>query len=185
MTTKQIKMAFQVENSAGETNTVQVQLNGVIKFNGTLPETGPLIIGGDSYSVTTIEFDQDVADWASGNTTPVNTPLTVSVTGGSVALQTTESNYNIIFTNTGTEEAPVWVASAGNAETYQTCNIVEQPTWAGEALLDRYNIEYNNGPIQVTGPGQLEVYSGETVETVLAIARFNNSIETGEAEAPL
>jgi hypothetical protein len=176
MTTKQIRMAFQVENNPGETNTVQVQLNGVTKFNGTLPVTGPLIIGGESFSVTTITFDQDVADWALDNTTPVNTPLTVSVTGGSVVLQANESNYSIQHTNTGTKEAPVWVASAGNAETYQICNIVEQPTWGGEALLDRYNIEYNNGPVQVTGPGQVEIYSGETVETVLAIARYNDSV---------
>lgn len=176
MTTKQIRMAFQVQNNAGETNTVQVQLNGVVKFEGTLPETGPLVIGGDSATVTTITFDQDVADWASGNTAPVNASLTASVTGGSIVVQKTESNYNIIYANTGTEEAPVWVASAGNADTYQTCNIVGQPTWGGEALLDRYNIEYNNGPTQITGPGQLEVYSGETVETVLEIARFNNSI---------
>jgi hypothetical protein len=176
MTTKQIRMAFQVENNAGETNTVQVQLNGVVKFEGTLPETGPLIIGGESYTVTNITFDQDVADWATGNTAPVNMSLTVSVTGGSVVLQATESNYNVIYTNTGTEEAPVRQASAGNANTYQICNIVEQPTWGGEALLDRYNIEDNIGPVQVTGPGQVGIYSGETVETVLEIARFNNSI---------
>jgi hypothetical protein len=176
MTTKQIRMAFQVENNAGETTTVQVQLNGVIKFNGTLPETGPLIIGGESFSVTNITFDQDIAIWASGNTTPVNTPLTVSVTGGSVVLERTDSNYNVTYTNTGTEEDPVWVDSAGNADTYQPCNIVEQPTWGGEALLDRYNIEDNIGPVQVTGPGQVEVYSGETVETVLAIARYNDSL---------
>lgn len=176
MTTKQIRMAFQVENNPGETNTVQVQLNGVIKFEGTLPETGPLIIGGGSYSVTNITFDQDIADWASTALEPVNMPLTVTATNGSIIVQATESNYNVIATNTGTEEAPVWVLSAGNADTYQVCNIVEQPTWGSEALLNRYDIEDNNGPVQVTGPGQLEVFSGETVETVLAIARFNNSI---------
>jgi hypothetical protein len=176
MTTKQIRMAFQVENNPGETNTVQVQLNGVTKFNGTLPVTGALIIGGESFSVTTITFDQDVADWTPTDSEPVNIPLIVTATGGSVVLETTESNYNVKFINTGTEEDPVWEKVAGNAETYQICNIVEQPTWGGEALLDRYNIEYNNGPVQVTGPGQVEIYSGETVETVLEIARYNDSV---------
>jgi hypothetical protein len=178
MTTKQIRMTFQVQNDTGKTNTVQVQLNGVIKFEGTLPETGPLIIGGDwdSYSLTNITFDQDVSDGSVENNAPVNMPLTFSVTDGSVILQLTESNYNIRYTNTGTEEDPVWVASAGDADTYHTCNIVEQPTWNSEALLDRYNIEYNNGPIQITGPGQVEVYAGETMQTMLAIPRFNNSI---------
>jgi hypothetical protein len=176
MTTKQIRMTFQAQNNTGETNSVQVQLNGVVKFEGALPETGPLVTGDSSFSVTTITFDQDIADWAAENTDPVTVPLTISVTGGSVILQQTESNYNLIYINKGTVEAPVWEAHAGKDDTYQVCNIVEQPTWDGEALLDRYNIEYNNGPIQITGPGQLKVYSGETIVTALAIARFNDSI---------
>lgn len=176
MTTKQIKMTFQVENNVGQTNAVQVQLNGVIKFEGTLPETGPLIIGGGSYSVTSITFDQDVADWAPTDTDPVAIPLIVTVTGGSISVENTASNYSIGYENTGTPEAPVYISVAGNADDYQICDIVEQPTWNGQALLDRYNIEYNNGPIQITGPGELIVYSGETVQTTLAVARFNNSL---------
>lgn len=176
MTTKQIKMTFQVQNNAGETNTVLVQLNGVTKFEGSLPETGPLVVGGGgTYSVTNITFDQDVADWSSTDVDPVNIPLTVVVTGGSISLENTESNYSATATNTGTPETPVWISTPGDVNTYQTCNIVQQPTWNGEALLDRYNIEYNNGPIQVTGPGELVVYSSETVQTVLAVARFSSS----------
>lgn len=176
MATKQIKMDFQVENNVGETNTVLVQLNGVTKFEGTLPETGPIIVGGDSYSLTSITFDQDVADWVTTDTDPVNIPLSVTVTGGSICLQDSYANYSRTSINTGTLEAPVWTQVAGTATDFLNCNIVEQPTWGGNALLDRYNIEYNNGPIQVTGPGQLEVYTGETVQTVLAVPRFNNTL---------
>ena len=176
MTTKQIRMNFQVENNVGQTNTVIVQLNGVTKFEGTLPETGPLILGGGSYTVTNITFDQDVADWAPTDMDPVSIPLTVTVTGASISLENSEANYYRSSINTGTQEDPAWIPVAGTADAYEICNIIEQPTWNGQALLDRYNIEYNNGPIQVTGPGELIIYSGETVQTVLAVARFNNSV---------
>jgi hypothetical protein len=178
MGTKQIKMTFQVENNSGESNSVQVQLNGVTKFEGTLPETGPITTDINSATLTTITFDQDVADWVSNETdsVPVNIPLSITVTGASIVLQKSESNYNTNFTNTGTEEEPVWVKSPGDADTYQICDIVEQPTWNGETLLGRYDIQYHNGIQQETGPGALLVESGETVQTALKVARFNNAV---------
>jgi hypothetical protein len=174
MATKQIQMAFQVQNNAGETNTVQVQLNGVTKFEGTLPETGPLIIGGDAYSVTNITFDQDVEVVTASGPQTANVALSVTVSGGSISLEDTFANYTRTVINTGTAEEPVWTVVPGTAENFVLCNVIEQPTWNGEALLDRYNIEYNLGPVQVTGPGQLVVYPSETVQTTLAVGLYNN-----------
>jgi hypothetical protein len=178
MGTKQIKMTFQVENTSEESNSVQVRLNGVTKFEGTLPETGTITNDIGNSTFTSITFDQDVADWVNNETdkVPVNIPLEITVTGASIALKNAESNYNVNFTNTGTEEEPVWSQEPGDVDTYQLCNIVEQPTWNGEPLLGRYDIQYHNGTHQETGPGVVLVLSGETVQTVLKVARFNNSV---------
>jgi hypothetical protein len=176
MPTKQIKVSFQVDNNPGTTNNVLVQLNGITKFEGSLPVTGPIIVGADSVTFTSITFDQDIDNYTSTERDPVNIPLLITVTGGSISLESTESNYSKTYTNSGTAESPVWTSNAGTDNVYTLCNVVEQPTWNGEALLNRYDIQYNNGPIENTGPGEIVVYSGETMQTVLSVDRFNNTL---------
>jgi len=48
--------------------------------------------------------------------------------------------------------------------------------WNAVADLVRYNIEYNHGPIQITGPGEVLIYSNETVVFDVAVANFNNTV---------
>jgi hypothetical protein len=102
--------------------------------------------------------------------------FSVVVNGGSVLIEDIFTNYSYSVINTGTEEVPVWEVVAGTDTAFRITNIVSQPMWNGVALLDRYNIEYNNGPIQVSGPGAVLVDSNETAEFNVEIANFNNSL---------
>jgi hypothetical protein len=179
MATKQMKIAFQVQNALGSSNTVEIALNGATVYTGTLPETGPVITGGESYTVTNITFDIDVPVLTStGNATSTMT-FSVAVTGATVQIEDIFTNYNVSFTNTGTAEAPVYNPVAGTDTAFAFTNIVSQPLWNGVADLNRYNIEYNNGPTQVTGPGEVLIYSGETTTFDLAVASFNDTVPVG------
>jgi hypothetical protein len=179
MATKQMNIAFQVQNASGSSNTVEIALNGATVYTGTLPETGPVIHGSGSYTVTNITFDIDVpVVEALGNLTSTMA-FSAAVTGATVQIEDITTNYNISFINTGTAETPVWDPVAGTDTAFTLSNIASQPMWNGVALLDRYNIEYNNGPTQVTGPGEVLIYSGETAAFDLAVASFNDTVPVG------
>ncbi len=175
MATKQMNISFQVENAPETTNTVEITLNGTTVYTGSLPETGPIITGGDSYTLTNITFDIDVPV---ANTASLTSTMTFSaaVAGGTVQIEDITTNYNFSSINTGTEEVPVLESVAGTNTAFAVTNIVSQPMWNGEADLDRYNIEYNIGPIQVTGPGDVLIYSDETVAFDVDVANFNDTL---------
>jgi hypothetical protein len=175
MTTKQMNISFQVQNTLGSTNTVEIALNGATVYTGSLPETGPIISGGGSYDVTNITFDIDVPVATVGNTTSTLT-FSAAVTGATVQVEQITTNYNISLINTGTDETPVWESVAGTDTAFATTNIVSQPQWNGVADLTRYNIEYNNGPILTTGPGEVLIFNGETVEFDVLVANFNDTL---------
>jgi hypothetical protein len=175
MATKQMNISFQVENAPKTTNTVEITLNGATVYTGSLPETGPIITGGDSYTLTNITFDIDTPVATQGNLTSTMA-FTAVVAGATVQIEDITTNYNVSWINTGTEEAPVWEPVAGTSTAFINTNIVSQPMWNGVALIDRYNIEYNNGPIQVTGPGEVMIYSGETVGFNIAVTNFNDTV---------
>jgi hypothetical protein len=179
MATKQMNIAFQVQNAPGSSNTVTITLGGTTVYTGTLPETGPVITGGESYTVTNITFDIDVPVLMSTGNLTSTMAFSAAVTGATVQIEDIFTNYNVSFTNTGTAEAPVWDPTAGTNTAFVLTNIVSQPLWNGAADLNRYNIEYNNGPTQVTGPGEVLIYSGETVAFDLAVANFNDTVPVG------
>jgi hypothetical protein len=145
-------------------------------YTGTLPETGPVITGGDSNPVTNINFDIDVPVLTSIGNFYSNMAFSAAITGATVQIEDITTNYTVSFVNTGTAEAPVLDPIAGTDTAFALTNIVSQPQWNGAADLNRYNIEQNNGPIQVTGPGEVLIYSGETVAFDLAVANFNNTV---------
>jgi hypothetical protein len=176
MATKQMNISFQVQNAPESTNTVEITLNGATVYTGSLPETGPIITtGDDSYTVTNITFDIDTPVATQDNLTSTMA-FSAVVTGGTVQIEDISTNYNYSKINTGTEAAPVWEPVAGINTVFAVTNIVSQPIWNGVADLGRYNIEYNNGPIQVTGPGEVMAYSDETVEFDVAVANFNDTV---------
>jgi hypothetical protein len=175
MATKQMNISFQVQNAPETTNTVEIVLNGATVYTGSLPETGPIITGGGSYDVTNINFNIDVPV-ATANSLTSTMTFSAAVAGGTVQIEDISTNYNVSWVNTGTEEAPAWAPVAGTNTAFAITNIVSQPMWNGVALLDRYNIEYNNGPIQVTGPGEVMAHSDETVGFNIAVANFNDTV---------
>jgi hypothetical protein len=179
MATKQMNIAFQVQNTSESTNTVTITLGGATVYNGTLPETGPIITGGDAYTVTNIVFDIDVPVYTAADNFTSTMAFSAAVTGATVQIEAITTNYNISFVNTGTEETPEWEPVAGTDTVFALTNIASQPLWNGVADLSRYNIEYNNGPIQTTGPGEILTFSGETVEFDLSVANFNNTVPVG------
>jgi len=175
MATKQMNISFQAENTPGMTNTVEITLNSATVYTGSLPETGPLIVGDGSYTVNNITFDIDVPV-ATANSITSTAAFSMVVNGGSVLISDISTNYNVSWTNTGTPETPVWEAVAGTNTEFAVTDIVSQPMWNAVADLVRYNIEYNRGPIQITGPGEVLIYSNETVVFDVAVANFNNTV---------
>jgi hypothetical protein len=175
MATKQMNISFQAENEPESTNTVEITLNGVTVYTGSLPETGPIITGGGSYTVNNITFDIDVLV-ATANSLTSTMTFAAAVAGGTVQIEDITTNYNVSWINTGTEEAPAWEAVAGTNTAFAVTNITSQPMWNGVALIDRYNIEYNYGPTQISGPGEVIVYSNETVGFNVAVANFNDTV---------
>ena len=175
MATKQMNISFQVQNAPETTNTVEIALNGATVYTGSLPETGPIITGGGSYDVTNINFNIDVPVATANSLTSIMT-FSAAVAGGTVQIEAITTNYNYSWINTGTEEAPVWEPVAGTDTAFAVTNIVSQPMWNDVALPGRYNIEYNIGPIQITGPGEVLIFSGETVEFNVAVANFNDTV---------
>jgi hypothetical protein len=175
MVTKQLNLSLQAQNLPESTNNMEISLNGVTVYTGSVPETGPIITGGDSYTTTTISFDIDVPV-ATANSLTSTMTFSATVAGGNVQIERISTNYNYTLVNTGTEEAPVWEAVAGTDKGFITTNITSQPLWDGIALLDRYNIEYNNGPIQFTGPGEVLINNDENVEFSVNVNNFNDSL---------
>jgi len=170
-----MNISFQVQNAPGNTNTVEIALNNATVYTGSLPETGPIITGGDSYTLTNVTFDIDVPV-TTGNSVTTTMAFSAVVTGGTVQIEDIEANYSISSTNTGTEEEPVYTPVAGTADKFAIVNIVSQPLWNGVALVDRYNIEYNIGPIQITGPGEVLINGDETVEFNIEVPNFNSTL---------
>lgn len=63
-----------------------------------------------------------------------------------------------------------FVSSGANG--FSVCNIVTQPLWNGESDLVRYDIRYNNGPEQITGPGEVLIQPGETVTFDISVPLY-------------
>jgi len=179
MATKQLKLTLQAQPLGGSDVTVVVTVDGEVKFNQTVPEAGPIVLNQPNPNEY-IEIDidvpvLDVIDYANVPST-VTLPVSISSTNGAIKIDYFSDNFFL-----GWQESPPasnnFVQVAGTASTWhEPCEIVSQPLWNGEALLNRYNIEYNNGPAQVTGPGEILIENGETVTFDLKVNKFNDTI---------
>jgi hypothetical protein len=174
MPTKQMTISFQVDNTSETPNTVEITLGGTTVYNGTLPETGPISqIPGSP--VTSITFDVDVPVATQNNLTST-VAFSATVNGANIQIQNIGTNYNYSRINTGTQEAPWMEPVAGTNTAFITTNIISQPQWNGITDLQRYNVEYNNGPINISGPGTVVVYNSETVTFNIAVENFNETV---------
>lgn len=170
-----MNISFQVQNVSESANTVEITLGGETVYTGSLLNTGPIITNGDSHTTTNISFNIDVPV-ATANSSTSTMTFSAAVTGATVRIEGISTNYNVSWIDTGTTENPSSESVAGTDTAFAITNIVSQPRWNGEPDLARYNIEYNNGPIQVTGPGAVLIYNGETVEFDVAVANFNDTV---------
>lgn len=163
MPTKQVKITLQASPDAGQDVNLVVAVDGTTKINQAVPAVGPAEQGITDPSET-VQFDLDVAN-ATANVANTVCAFSITATNGRAKIETIATN----FTVQGN-------AVPGNATVFLTSNIVSQPLWNGQALLDRYDIAYNNGPIQITGPGEVLIESGETVTFDVAVQNFNDSL---------
>lgn len=169
MPTKQIKITMQAQPSGAEDLTFQVKIDGNTVYNQTVPATGPAQQGLTDPSET-ITFDFDVAASNTARATENHT-FSFIATNGAAKIETIAANFSAVNETVG----DVVNFVPGTANTFVVCNIVTQPEWDGQAILDRYDISYNNGPNQVTGPGEVMMYDGETVVFDVAVTNYNDS----------
>lgn len=169
MPNKTIKFYLQAEPSAQQDVNVVITVDSVPVFDQTVPTVGPVQLDvpdpNESFS-----FDLDVVAAANVGITETRN-FSIAVTNGTAKIEQIMAN----FTATGNLVGNVFTFVPGSANSFQVCNIISQPTWNGEVDLARYNIEYNNGPIQVTGPGEVLILAGETAVFDVAVPAFNDS----------
>lgn len=170
MPTKQIKITMQAQPSGvPDTITFNVDINGNTVYNQTVAATGPAQQGLTDPSES-ITFDFDVPASANADSTQ-NYTFSFTPANGAAKIETIACNYSAVNSTVGN----VTTFVPGTANSFVICNIVTQPQWDGQALLDRYDISYNNGPNQVTGPGEVMIYEDETVVFDVAVNDYNDS----------
>lgn len=181
MTIKQIGIIIsQVMPEEESTLDLTVKING--NSNTVFPKTD---------ISDPITFDVDVPDYPSPEPTfdPlvllensqaylkdafVILPVELSCSNGAIVIANFTSNFNGYYEfSQGTSiTKSVWVT--GSADKTQFVDIVSQPLWNGVAKKDRYDIEYNQGPAQVTGPGALYLAAGETATFDIKVPKYNS-----------
>jgi len=162
MPTKQIKVIFQANPTSDQDVTLQIAVDDETKFNQQVPAMGPAQQGIPD-PTENIEFDLDMAN-ATANAFFTNLAFSITAINGRAKIETLQAN----FTMTAN--------LAGYANGFVTCDIVSQPLWNGTALLERYNLEYNRGPEQITGPGEVQILAGETVTFDVQVPNWNDSL---------
>jgi hypothetical protein len=173
MSTKQIKIEYQVQNLAGNLDNVTIQLGTTTLFAGSLEETGSVFQSNPpSGSTGEITFDYDIVDWALNSDLLVTTPISITVSGGTFMIDTVSANYTLHNVNVGTAETPVWQLQAGTVDSFVVLDIQSQPLWNDVADLSRYN--YALSQENNMGPGQVLVRNGETATFDLGVTKFNN-----------
>jgi len=169
MPNKTVKITLQAEPTGDQDVAVVITVDNVAVFNQTVPDVGPieLDVPDPSESFT---FDLDVAASANVGATETHS-FAITVANGASKIETISCN----FVATQQQVGNVWNFVAGSADNFVICDIVSQPTWNGNVLLDRYDIQYNRGPIQVTGPGEVLIENGEVAVFDVAVHAYNDS----------
>lgn len=179
MPTKHITASLQAMGALGKTTRAIIKIDGQTKFDDYVENTGITIDHNDP-SVSII-FDHDVPEIVAPVVYPdpgifVTQTVEISAIDGTIKLNNLLANHSGVFLNQGTTEQPDWVWIPGGVSENQIIDIISQPLWDGQALLIRYNIEYNQGPIAYSGPGEVVIYNGETVSFNVAMPKFSGSV---------
>jgi hypothetical protein len=171
MGTKQVKMEFQVAANDGALAQVTITAGGTQVFSGSLAQTEnplPVQVLNDETPFSLVEFELDVPDMPvpPGNADSygqwvTTTDITISVSGGTVALQETLANYTATPVEiTPPTTPPGYQVVPGNASTFATLRFANQPVWTPTntdpgRLIFADNIN--------TGPGTLTIFDNQSV----------------------
>ena len=134
MTTKTIQMEFQVAANDGVSALVTVSAAGQQVFSGQLNQTVNPLPGQvfpDQTPFSLVSFEIDVSEPTAGQTeTPVD--MVIAVSGGSITLQETETNYvaQLVAISPPTNP-PTHTIVPGNETTFYTCRFANQTNLRG------------------------------------------------------
>ena len=169
MPTKTVKFTLQAEPSADQDVSVHITVDNVTVFNQSVPAAGPVQLDVPNPSES-FNFDLEVAASANVGATETRS-FVITASNGMAKIENIQCNFNATYTTVGN----VQTFLPGSANSFAICNIVSQPTWNEIPDLTRYDIQYNNGPIQETGPVEVLINAGETASFDVAIFAFNDS----------
>ena len=170
MATKQIKITLQNQPYLVGDVTVRVDIDSVICFNQTVPPAGPIIMNSPD-PLESFTFDLDVPALANTAIPTQNRTFAITATNGDIKIRNIECN----FAATQNIVGNVSTFIPGSSNNFVVNDIVSQPLWNGDALLNRYDITINHDPSHSIGPGEIHILSGETVVFDVAVNLFNNA----------
>lgn len=174
MPTKQVKLTMQAVSESASTVDLLVYVDGSVKWNQSVPTVGSGDMGISNPNEK-VEFELEVASaQGAGNVAYI-------FAGETHSFSATAGDGLIKIENIKVNFSPVWPGNVGNilanvvssgADGFLGCDIITQPLWDGEADIQIYNIEYNRGPLQITGPGEVLIQSGQTVTFDISVPLY-------------
>lgn len=171
MPTKQVKLTMQAASGSGSTVDLSVSVDGTVKFNQVVPIVGPASQGMTDPNES-VEFDLEVGS-AQGMSNVANIfagethSFSATAANGVIKIETIGVNFSPVFPTSNVGN----VTSSG-ANGFAVCDITTQPLWDGVADTQLYDIQFNRGPIQVTGPGEVLIQSGQTVTFDISVPLY-------------
>jgi hypothetical protein len=174
MAIKQMKLTVQAVGHTESGAELLVLIDGNVMIDQSVPSVGSADLGiADPSEI--VEFDIEVGS-AQGQSNLANIlaqetrSFSATATNGVIKLENISVNFNPkITSNVGNILANV--VSSG-ADGFFVVNIVTQPLWDGVADTAKYDIKLNNGPEQITGPGEVLIQAGETVTFDISVPLF-------------
>ena len=167
MALKPTEFRFQVAANGGSAQ-VNITYAANPVWSGNLAQTVPNLVPGhwdnDTTPVATAACSIDTPEVVDNTPEQIDVLVTLSVTEGDVCLVgINQTNNPTWVTETDPQyNPPTRIVYAGGSPDFDDVwDIVTQPLWNGQALLDRYNIDDNFGK---TGPGTVYIKNGETCE---------------------
>jgi hypothetical protein len=174
MAIKQMKLTMQAVGNTESGAELLVSIDGNTKIDQSVPSVGSADLGIVDPSEI-VEFDIEVGS-AQGLSNLADIfaqethSFSATATNGVIKIENISVNFNPEMTsNVGNILANV-VSSGANG--FSVVNIVTQPLWDGIADTAIYDIEMNNGPEQITGPGEVLIQAGQTVTFDITIPLF-------------
>jgi hypothetical protein len=174
MAIKQMKLTMQAVGDAGTSAELSVSIDGITKINQSVPSVGSASLGIPDPSET-VEFDIEVSS-AQGLLNVVDIfaqeihSFSAHASNGVIKIEAISVNFSPqMSSNVGNILANT---TSSGANGFSVVNIVTQPLWDGTADTAIYDIIMNNGPTQITGPGEVLIQSGQTVAFDISVPLY-------------